>query len=276
MKIMKMLKRDMKQGTLRHWCRYLVIPVVVILMSSGLAAYVARLYADRAIGGEGTIVDYYLYIMQGMSIYHFSPESIFEIPITWFMLHIGMAYVTAYYPYQDFTEYGKTTLLAGASRTKWWLSKMLWCMISTLLYYVVIMLSCAIVALAYGAKAELSYSEDLLASLFGDAVFYTDGKELVLLAVVVPFLVSVMLLELQMLLGFLVTPVISFAISCGVYIVSAYYTCWWLPGSYTMWQRSSYISYEGVRPDSGLLLAGFGILCVAIVGTMYFREKDVL
>lgn len=276
MKTLKIFWRDMRIGTLRHMGRFLVVPVVVFLMSSGLATYIAQLYGEGVINGHGTAVDYYMYIMQGMYIYKFTPESEFMIPISWFMLHIGMAYITAYYPYKDYNEYGTAVFLASGSRRKWWVAKMLWCMVSVALYYLIIALSCVAVAYAHGADIRAGWSVDIMQGMFGDSVKYVSGKDVWLITVILPFAVSMMLMELQMLLSFLLTPVVSFAATCGIYIISAYYTCWWLAGNYTMWIRSSYIDYEGIRPDSGMLLAVFGIVSVLITGLLYFREKDVL
>ena len=79
-----------------------------------------------------------------------------------------------------------------------------------------------------------------------------------------------------MLLGFILTPVISFACVCAMYVFSAYYTVWYLVGNYTMWLRSAYIADEGVYPLSGFVFAA-GMLAVACAcGFMYFQNKDVV
>lgn len=272
----KMFLRDMRLGTFRHAVRFLIIPVVVLLMSSGFADYAARLYEEGAVDGLGTAADYYLYVMQGMYIYKFSPDSEFVIPISWFMLHIGMAYLTAYYPFKDYSEFGTVVLPAGGSRTRWWVSKLLWCLATVALYYIGIIVTCVIIACVHGAQVSGNVSAELLGRIFGDSMQYVSRSDLILISVVLPFAVSVWMTGLQMLLSFLLTPVVSFAAVCGLYIVSAYYTCWWLPGNYAMWQRSAYISYEGVKPESGFILAAFGFVSVAAAGVMYFRGKDVI
>ena len=61
-----------------------------------------------------------------------------------------------------------------------------------------------------------------------------------------------------------------------MYVLSAYYTVWYLPGNYTMWQRASYIEADGVNPASGLVLSAGMILISLIGGLMYFDRKDIL
>ena len=276
MRTAKMFWRDMCLGTFRHGARFLIIPLVVVLMTAGFAEYAANIYEAGTIAGSGTAADYYLYVMQGMYIYKFSPDSTFVIPISWFMLHIGLAYLTAYYPCKDYNEYGAIVLPAGGSRVRWWIAKMFWCLMTVFLYYIGIAVTCTISACVHGAKLSADFSVDLLEHLYGDSMNYVSQSDMILISVLLPFAISVLMTEVQMLFSFLFTPVISFAATCGVYILSAYYTCWWLPGSYTMWQRSSYINYEGVKPMSGFVIALFGLLCVIECGTLYFQDKDIL
>ena len=94
--------------------------------------------------------------------------------------------------------------------------------------------------------------------------------------ILLPVLVSVAVSQVQILAGFLITPVVSFAGVCAMYVLSAYYTVWYLPGNYTMWQRASYIEADGVNPASGLVLSAGMILISLIGGLMYFDRKDIL
>lgn len=91
-----------------------------------------------------------------------------------------------------------------------------------------------------------------------------------------PILITVGMCLLQQILAFIINPIASFAFMSAVYIVSAYYTAWWLPGSYTMWLRSSMITEEGIRPIIGAVL-GCTMIFMSWVGeSVYFESKDVL
>ena len=81
---------------------------------------------------------------------------------------------------------------------------------------------------------------------------------------------------LQVLAGFIITPVISFAAVCGVYVLSAYYTVWYLSGNYTMWQRVSYVVAGGVNPMSGVVLAAGMLITAFAGGIVYFDNKDII
>ena len=67
MRTAKMFWRDMCLGTFRHGARFLIIPLVVVLMTAGFAEYAANLYEAGTIAGSGTAADYYLCVMQLIS-----------------------------------------------------------------------------------------------------------------------------------------------------------------------------------------------------------------
>ena len=52
MRTAKMFWRDMCLGTFRHGARFLIIPLVVVLMTAGFAEYAANLYEAGTIAGD--------------------------------------------------------------------------------------------------------------------------------------------------------------------------------------------------------------------------------
>ncbi len=53
-------------------------------------------------------------------------------------------------------------------------------------------------------------------------------------------------------------------------------SAWFLPGSFTLWLRSSYYDEAGLSPYSGLLFAAFLIVAVYFRGKACFEKKDVI
>ncbi|MDO5126274.1 MAG: hypothetical protein Q4D54_00830 [Eubacteriales bacterium] len=96
-----------------------------------------------------------------------------------------------------------------------------------------------------------------------------------LIKLIVPCIITIALSLVQILAGFLLTPVVSFACVCGLYVVSAYYTTWPLVGNYTMWVRTKWITPDGVHPISGFILAIVLIICAWNAGEYYLSKKDL-
>ncbi len=273
---LKLLKKDILLGTLRKWYLYIIVVAAAYFASRELFNAIQSGLDGGYLFDNGTFLDACLFSTKGMEVFRFDPQKLFQIPIYWFAFQIGIHYIVAYYPEKDYKEYGSILFLAGKSRSKWWFSKCIWCLITVLLYYVVLIGTIAVVTgLNYGTMS-LDFTEELMSFFFGSNMRYVSANDMLYIAGIVPFLMTAALCMLQMLLSFWLSPVVSFASMCGLYVLSAYYTAWWLPGSYTMWLRSSYVSVDGISPDNGVVISLFIMTFSILVGWVYFDRKDVI
>lgn len=275
MTTLKLLKRDIKLGIIERLFLYLVV-LFTFFMVKDCSRAVADIQVRYSMQSPGTIMDYYVYCMSGMGFYQFDPTEGFLIPYLWFITQLGISYIIAYYAEKDFTENGVNVMTAGRSRSAWWFSKVIWCVLSVLLYFFATFISCSIFAMIYGAKPSLGVTDKFMHIVYGYNINYLPYKDLMLIVFVVPIAVTAGICLVQMLMSFIISPVTSFALTCAVYILSAYYTAWFLPGSYTMWVRSSYFDVRGLNPLSGLLIAAFMVIAVCFLGNSYFEKKDII
>ncbi len=275
MTTLKLLKRDIKLGIVERLFLFLIV-LFTFFMVKDCSRAIADIQVRYAMQSPGTIMDYYVYCMAGMNFYQFDPTSGFIIPYLWFITQLGISYIIAYYAEKDFTENGVNVMVAGRNRSSWWFSKVIWCVLSVLLYFFATFISCSVFAMFRGAKLSLGVTDKFMKVVFGYNINYLPYKDLMLIVFVVPIAVTAGICLVQMLMSFIISPVTSFAITCAVYILSAYYTAWFFPGSFTMWVRSSYYDVRGLNPLSGLLIAAFMAVAVVILGKSYFERKDVI
>ena len=113
-------------------------------------------------------------------------------------------------------------------------------------------------------------------SVFTDNTRYLGSGNVIFISILLPMLITVGMCLLQQILAFIANPIASFAFMSAVYIISAYYNVWWLPGNYTMWLRSLMVAEEGIRPMIGAVLGCAMILMSWVGGSVYFESKDVL
>ncbi len=276
MKLCRLLKRDVILGTGGSWYKFLVVVFIVFFYSQYMGAYIASGIKEGTFFQNGSTMDYLLWVTQGMKVFHFSPNHYFEIPIYWFAFQIGIAYIVAYYPEKDFKNYGKVVFPATGSKITWWISKCIWVVFNVILYFAVLLLAVMAVAKLHGAAMTWEFSEEIMAAYFGGNMQYLFAQDAWLLSIFLPCLMTVALALVQMILSFVLTPVVSFALSCSVYIFSAYYTEWFLPGNYTMWMRSSYLNAEGINPESGIVIAVILIVSSVFAGCVYFDRCDII
>lgn len=275
MTTLKLLKRDIKLGIIERLLLYLMV-IFTFFSVKDCSRALADIQAHYAMQSSGTIMDYYVYCMAGMGFYQFDPTKGFLIPYLWFITQMGISYIIAYYAEKDFAENGVNVMVAGRNRSAWWFSKVIWCVLSVLIYFVATFAACSVFAMFYGAKPSIGVTDEFLKIVYGYNMTYLPYKDLMLIVFVVPIAVTTGICLVQMLMSFIISPVTSFAITCAVYILSAYYTAWFLPGSFTMWVRSSYFDVRGLNPLSGLLIAAFMVVAVVVLGKSYFDRKDVI
>ena len=275
MTTLKLLKRDIKLGIIERLTLFLIV-LFTFFMVKDCSWAISDIQIRYSMQSSGTIMDYYVYCMTGMGFYQFDPTQSFAIPYLWFITQIGISYIIAYYAEKDFSENGVNVMVAGRSRSSWWFSKVIWCVLSVLLYFAAAFIACSVFALFRGAKPSLGVTDEFMKVVFGYNMNYLPFKDLMLIVFVVPVAVTVGICLVQMFMSFVISPVTSFAVTCAVYILSAYYTAWFFPGSYTMWVRSSYFDERGLSPLSGLLIAAVMAVVVVVSGKMYFDQKDII
>ncbi len=275
MTTLKLLKRDIRLGIIERILLYLIV-IFIFFSVKDCSRAVADIQARHSMQSPVTIMDYYVYCMTGMGFYQFEPTQIFSIPYFWFITQLGISYIIAYYAEKDFTENGVNVMAAGRSRSSWWFSKVVWCVLSVLLYFFATFISCSVFAMFRGAIPSLGVTDKFMKIVYGYNMTYLPYKDLMLIVFVVPVAVTAGICLVQMLMSFIVSPVTSFAITCAVYILSAYYTAWFFPGSYTMWIRSSYFDARGLSPVSGLLIAAVMTVTAVVSGKIYFDQKDII
>ncbi len=276
MKGLKLFKRDFSMGICHNAVIFLIPIIVAVAQCNECYNLISYLNEEEMMQSSGTILDYYLHCTQGMFVFHFDPKEYFTIPIYWFIFQMCISYFVGYYAHEDFSQNGRAIFLAVKDRKSWWNSKCVWCVTAVICNYILYITVIILTAIFFGAEGKLNYTTDFVVRVFDANILHMSNESMVVVLLIVPFLVTLGLCMLQILLGFFVTPVVSFACICGGYVLSAYYTEWFLLGNYTMWLRSSYVTVEGVSPLSGGVLATMLVTCVWYIGRLYFETKDIM
>lgn len=276
MKTYRFLKRDIRLGIINRSYLLIVAAIFSFVMVQNCSDAIHSLKEIKWMWSNGTVMDYFLFSVQGKAFYRFDPKQSFQLPLLWFVFQIGISYFIAYYAEKDYTDNGVNAILAGRSRSSWWISKIIWCILSVVLYYFVAFISNTLLALYHGATLSLNVSPDFFQAQFGYNMRFVTRGDFILIGVIVPIAVTIAICLVQLLLSFIISPVTSFALICGIYVLSAYYTAWFLPGSFTMWLRSSYFDENGLNPLSGLVIAAFLSISVCVIGREYFVSRDII
>lgn len=273
MKTLRLLKRDMAFGIFRRWYVFMIPLILGIAGSYECHSWIASINGSSYKGGE-TIADYVMYCMQGDPPMLFQPTLSYTLPIVWTIFQIGAAYMIAYYAREDFEMTSAAIFIAAGERRSWWRSKYIWCVLSVIGYYMVYYLTIVAAASFYGADLSPAVTRRLL-YVYGVNTAGLSMSDMLYVMICLPMLITISVSLVQMLVSFICSTVVSFAAVCAMYVLSAYYTVWFLPGNYTMWRRCSYLSELGLDPGGGLFMAVVLIVVSVISGRVYFAGKDI-
>lgn len=274
---LRLLSRDIRLGLLRK--SYIVLLLIIpfaYAVTRQCRVDITMYTENNVLNSACTVLDYWIYSMGGMNVFKFDPEVMFEIPVFWFWFVICASYINAYYVRKDLDDQGAAVILASGKRTSWWLSKSALCVIKVTLYFLMSMILVVLFALANGAQFSCEITSEFLMNRFGFNTVYCSNGDFLVLTVFLPWLTVCAICIAQNALSLYLGSVVSFIAVSVLYILSAYYTTWFLPGNYTMWLRSSYFTKEGISPLTGAAVSAGIILAAMITGVMYINNSDIL
>lgn len=131
MKFGRMLKYDLRYGTVRRFGYYL-LPLLL-----GVADAVRQVLNYYKVRNPGTLLDHWLIMTAGTQPYQPNTLHSYKFPTIWLIMQAFMLLVVNGYTSGDLEEHGSVMIVKSRSRAGWWLSKCVWCMFSTLLAYVI-------------------------------------------------------------------------------------------------------------------------------------------
>ena len=278
MMFFKLFCHDADSG-IRKRCLYYLMLVVAVTIFCQECYMKVQAYQYRGLVTENvTWMDYLAFLFQGMEVYIPGPENPFVFPVMWVLIFLFSAYATLSYPFDDLTHYGQQILIRSGGRGGWWLSKCLWNLCSSLLYFGIFYGVTLLFCLYREVPISLQTTPDLVKELIQAEQPVAMGvKEGICLLIVMPVLVSAALNLLQMMLGLFLKPLFSFGIVSSILILSAYYKEEWSLGNHTMLLRSRIVlGEEGVSPEIGVVLSVSILLLSALLGKLYFKKYDIL
>lgn len=277
MRFIRCFRNDVRQGILREW--YYFMPILVLAVIFCIDFYRRTNSICNYLGYQGNrcFLDYVIFIFGGMQEYFPSPDNSFLFPAIWIVTTGYASFLTLRYPYDDLEGYGQQIILKAGKRSRWWMSKCLWMCAKTLFYYILIYLVILLCCKVMGGTAA-GYPDPF----FIEKIFYIKAGSMprefqdILLLLFLPFLMSLTINMVQLVLGLLCGVAFSFLVSLILLVGSAYYLNPVMLGNGGMLIRSSLINVAGLDPRLVILI----YICIWVValifGMYWFQRKDIL
>ena len=213
-------------------------------------------------------------VMCGEREYILMNDSMFQLPSYWMLFHGYLFFMVGFYPVNDLYQGNGQTCIRAKSRGTWILSKQISVFLNIVLYYACFLLLLLIGnALHHGTLLP----ESGVLSLVGIRVLNKSITELATAFIVLPFLVSWALAEIQIVFSFMMSPVLAFMLVIGYLIASVFWMQPYWIGNFAMIYRQSWISGRlDLTVDTGVQICVVLIILSCVLGIFLFEIKDIL
>lgn len=277
MKMWKMLCYDIKNGCIKN-LKLLLFPILFETAVLFMLWQKMNSYAQYGISTQKHMGDVLLYNFGGMEKYELSVENVFQFPVIWMLLFVMILFVTLSYPMNNLCGFGNKILVKGKSRVKWWLSKCIWNLFCNIIFFGIIFILILCFCSISGIKSGLQVNTDMQAVLF-DLGADTSLKPHAIMPVgdiVMVFMLSVAICQIQMALGLWLKPIYSFMVMSMVLLLSAYFQSVFVIGNYAMLIRHSWINEDGIDCKVGIPVMCLIIFITVIVGVIRFKKYNII
>lgn len=271
MKFIRVLWFDMKNG-------YVKYPIIYLFPAC--IAGIAFMDVHRQItawGLEASFYDYWMYLYGGMKEYIPMAGNPFQFPTIWIMVFVLASFEVLNYPMRDLQNTGTQILVHARGRSKWWLSKCLWNIFSTMAHHAIILIILWILCVSFDVPLTWELHSKTITPMFALGVEEFQGTSVLPLSVFfAPIVFSIAINIFQMFLSLFVKPVFSFLFISMTMLSSAYLLTDKMIGNYAMVMRYKWAISNGVSHLNGIVLSFGMILFSMVLGTVRFRRYDIL
>ncbi len=272
--MIRLLRYDLVCGFAANIKKIVMFVIVMILYN--VIAYHEIMAFCKGTGIKPGMLDYFCYVLGGPKYIPENMLDIYEIPVMWLMVQIMIAYIIGYYAITDLHRYGQHILLRSESRIKWWISKIIWNVITVLSMYAIVFLMTFITGYISGAECKGKLTEEICVGVCKLSSVTQNEKLLYIELFIMPVIISVSISILQMTVALITYPIIGFVVSQSITFLSTIYTTKILLSNYAMLSHSRYTCFSNIVYSDGLIY-GFIVMIISIfVGSIYFNHVDIL
>ena len=265
----RILLHDLRRGILR---KRLLIPCIQFML-----LYLFYWLGRRGMYGSLSPADYLFYAFSGIPRVDVFRADSFHLPTIWLQIMACPLYLNLSYPLSDLTKEGEQILVRSGSRVRWFLSKCIWNLSSSLTYVAIAAAAAFIMSAVTGGPLTMTCNPNLVAMKADLPLNHNiTGFASFLALLILPLLTISALNMLQMVLSFFVKPIYSFLFCMTVIVASIWGVTPVLLGNGTMVLRNGTFFVGGLSPVVSAVIALMVILCSIPAGVWKFQKYDVL
>lgn len=278
MKLLKMLRYDINEGTIKYWYRYLFVVFVGIINCCVCHAQIS--YVEEIYNMNTSMWEYGTWSMIGRPpyIYRANGSDTFYLPYAWIMQYICLAFLIGGYVKQDMSGYGVHFMYKSKKRTTWWLSKVIWCVFVNVIFFGISWLTYFSCSWINAGNNAFNINKPILRTI-SNYVLSSENFERIAVVIILPFMVGVIHSLIQIIVSINWGDEIAMVIIGIILVISSYYSHPLLVSGYSMSSRYSNIGNIGefqlLEYRFGLIYLCCVIILLCIIGGINVKRKNI-
>ena len=272
---MLQVKYDIREGIIQQWKKFAVLGVIYIAC---IVHFIMVCGANRHIDTY-TCGDMVMWMLDGVKKFDAGAKNNVDISSVYILPNVFIAYIIGNYVIKDLYGYGKDILIRTGNRIKWWLSKCVWCVLTSCLCYAMLYIIIIVTGICVGNFSFVPTQEVCYSLLRMDKQLIINNPDLTGLMVsvmVMSFVMTITFGIIQIAVGLIVSPTIGYIIIISFLVIGAFSDNPFVISIYSMALRSSRYKPDGYNIGLGLLIMAAIIICGIIAGTLYARRMDII
>ena len=271
MKFIKILWFDIKNGYLKVGINY-IFPVLLSIMSF-FEVYRKNMIWETTL----SFGDCWMYLYGGMKEYIPTAGNAFQFPTMWTAVFLLCAFSVSNYPMKNLQTVGMQILVRAQGRKKWWVSKCLWNLFSTIMFHGIILLTQIGLSVCFQIPLVFETHGKSVATMFGLLLSDFQGAGKIPVTVfLAPLLFSLAINLTEMVITLWTKPVFGFLFICVLLISSAYLFSDKMIGNYAMPIRYNWAIRNGIYYQKGMILSAVILVGAFICGAAKFHRYNIL
>ena len=271
----KLVRYDMKNGLWSGRHLYLLVMVLGLVFSGKLYVNYTNRLGDL-LDPEFTMANLLFHYFQGREPYLPEAGEPFVFPAAWMSLFLLCAFLTLEYPFHNLNGHGVQVLTRMRSRRVWWVSKCIWMVATTALYFVLLYGVTAAFCGAFGIGITMDYGAEANELLLHMEMAPCSTGQAFLMLYVLPVTAALAANSVQLVLGFFLDRTYCFLATAALLFASAYFHTPLLIGNHAMVKRSVFCTGQGLSPGAYLAAdLAVTVACMA-AGLVLIQRHDIL
>lgn len=272
--MVKLIKYDLKAGLMNVYNKFFVYIGLIVLINVVGSNSIHNISKTKNIKPD--IMDYICFVVGGPKHIPKGMLEIYVIPVLWIIIQVMIAYIVGYYAITDLNRYGQQILLRSVSRVKWWVSKIIWNVLMVFMMYAFLYFATFTTACLSGVKCEWILTEDIVREACNIDMLNGNQREILVILMVMPVLVSMTLSVFQMTIALIFSPIIGFISSQSIVFLSTIYEFKWLISNYAMLSHNRITCSSNIDYKEGLIICLVVFVISLVVGMVYFSNCNIL